>query len=66
MASRTGVQKQQRPRRAQALRDSRRVDVYIPQAVWAKLKAQATRRKIGVSRVAAEVLTQWVGKGGDL
>lgn len=62
---RTDVQMttQKRPRRDEALRDSRRIDIYIPQAVWAKLKAQATRRKVGVSRIAAEVLTQWAGKG---
>lgn len=64
MATRTDVRaKQQRPRRDTSLRESRRIDVYIPQAVWAKLNAQATRRKIGVSRVAADVLTQWAGQG---
>jgi hypothetical protein len=67
MMTRTAAVKiQKRPRRANSLAESRRVDVYLPASVWAKLNAQATRRKIGVARMAAEVLTQWAGKGGDL
>jgi hypothetical protein len=52
-----------RPQRETPVKDSARVDVYIPKTVWQRLKAKAKKQGKAGARYLAELAAQDVGKG---
>lgn len=52
-----------RPQRETPVKDSARVDVYIPKTVWQRLKAKAKKQGKAGGRYLAELAAEDVGKG---
>ena len=53
-----------RPQRETPVKDSAKVEVFLPPTVWQRLRAKAKKAGKGGARYIAELAAQDVGKGG--
>lgn len=53
-----------RPLRETPVKDSAKVEVFLPHTVWQRLRAKAKKAGKGGARYIAELAAQDVGKGG--